>query len=37
MRVSEGEAENDGDGNDKDEMVIMGVDIRMRRWGDNIR
>ncbi len=37
MRVSEGEAENDGDGNDKDEMVIMGVDIRMGRWGDNMR
>jgi len=36
-RVSEGKAENDGDRNDKDEMVIMGVDIRMGRWGNNMR
>jgi len=35
--VSKGEAENDGDGNDKDETVIMGMDIRMGRWGDNMR
>ncbi len=36
-RVSEGEAENNGDGNDKDETAIMGVDIRIGRWGDNMR
>ncbi len=35
--MSEGKAENDGDRNDKDEMVIMGVDIRMGRWGNNMR
>jgi len=35
--VSEGEAENDGDRNDEDETAIMGVDIRMGRWGNNIR
>ncbi len=27
--MSEGEAENDGDRNDKDKTAIMGVDIRM--------
>jgi len=36
-RVSKGEAENDGDGNDEDETAIMGVDIRIGRWGDNMR
>jgi len=36
-RVSKGEAENNGDGNDEDETAIMGVDIRMGRWGNNMR
>ncbi len=36
-RVSKGKAENNGDGNDKDETAIMGVDIRIGRWGDNMR